>query len=181
MSDNGGTILALDLALATGWALGGPSGPPRYGLWRLSPESDLGRRNSTLARFLEDFLAISRPSLILFEAPVAKMQSSARALIYLAGVVEMIAYEQSVPCREELPQTARKLVLGRGSFFARDRAGKTIRRANGKMISESKDAVMSWARGNGWDPATHDVADALVLLRYGLLMQRSRVMAGAGS
>lgn len=175
---SGRGVLALDLATVCGWAHGEDFQKPSYGAWMLGTDPNLGRRMSVLARFLEDFITISRPELIIFEAPVAKMQTSARSLIYLAGVVEMIGYEQGIPVREEPPQVPRKLILGRGSFFAKDEAGKTIRRPNGKMVSETKNAVMEWARRQGYDPATHDVADALCLLAYAHTIRRSRTMAG---
>lgn len=177
MSDPRG-VLALDLATVTGWAWGVDHEAPRYGLWRLGDDPNLGRRCSCLANFIEDFCALQKPEMIVFEAPVAKMQTSARSLIYLAGVVEMMGYEQGIPVREEPPQVSRKLILGRGSFFAKDAGGKTLRRANGKMISETKNTVMAWAQSRGWTPETHDVADALCLLEYAHTMRRSRVMTG---
>ena len=177
MSDGCG-ILALDLATRVGWAHGEDYQLPRYGLLDLGAQNSLGRRMSCLARFIEDFSSVSRPTMIVFEAPIAKMQTSARGLIYLAGVVEMTGDELGIPVREELPQTARKLVLGNGAFFARDAGGKVIRDAKGKMTSETKSAVMAWAQSNGWTPATHDVGDALLLLRAAHIMRRSRVTAG---
>lgn len=174
-------ILALDLAIKTGWAYGEDFQAPRYGMINLNPESEpvpLGKRNSRLAAFLEDFITISRPVLIIYEAPVPRQQTSARGLVYLAGIVEMIAEEQGVPVREAHVGEPRKMILGRSAFFARGDDGKVLRKANGKMVSETKNTVMAWARGRGWDPLTDDVADALCLLEYAHTLRRSRVMAG---
>lgn len=44
--------------------------------------------------------------------------------------------------------TARKHVLGRGTF---------------RSSEEAKAAVMAWAVGRGWSPSSHDAADALVM------------------
>lgn len=171
-------ILALDLGIKSGWAYGIPGEQPRYGLWNLGAENSLGRRNSILMNFIADFCTVSRPELIIFESPIAKMQTSARSLIYLAGATETAAEEEGVPVKEELPQTARKLVLGRGAFFVTGPDGRATKDARGKKISDTKPNVMAWARGQGWDPLTHDVADALLLLEYAHVLRRSRTTAG---
>ena len=165
MSGPGG-ILALDLSLTTGWAYGvSRANRPSCGLWLLGRMDHLGRVNSGLAQCLEDAISLHQPSLVIFEAPIVKQQTTARALIYLCGVVELICYERSVDCREAAAPTARKLVLGRGSF-REERAGK--------MVSNNKSVVTEWATAQGWDPPDHNAADARVLWQYACLMRAGR-------
>ena len=153
-----GGVLALDISSRTGWAYGHADAPPIFDTWTLGKFDELGRACSSLAASLEAAIALHAPRLILFEAPIPKQQTSARGLIYLCGVVEMIAYEQSVRAREEHAATVRKAVLGRGGSFAIDR----------KLV------VIGWCREQGWKPKDDNAADALVLLRYALLMEEAR-------
>lgn len=88
-------------------------------------------------------------------------QQVARLLVGLAAVTEMIAFERKVPCSEEFPNNARKLVLGTAGV--------------------KKEGIMSWCRYQGFTPQDDNAADAILLLRYKHLLGRMRIMAGAGS
>jgi Holliday junction resolvasome RuvABC endonuclease subunit len=127
-----------------------------------------GRYFSCLAARLEDIfsLPLTKPDLVVFEAPLPPPaqsgERSARVLIGLAGVVEMICFEHEVRCEESTVEEVRRLVLGRSRF----------------PKGTSKGYVMQWARGRGLDPADDNAADALALLHYRHLMGRTKVMAG---
>jgi hypothetical protein len=96
--------------------------------------------------------------------------------------VELACYENGpVECREAAAPTARKLVLGSGQFYKRDGEGAIMTDRKGKRLSENKSVAIAWCQSNGWNVNSHDMADALVLLRYAQIMRRSRVMAGKGS
>lgn len=177
MSEGRG-ILALDLSTRVGWAWGEDNGTPRYGLWLLGPGPELGRRLSILANFLEDFIAVCRPGMVIYEAPLVRVQTSAEILWAVAAITDMICFEQAVPVRKAFPDEVRKLILGRARFNVRDAAGNVARTPSGKIISETKSVVMAWAKARGHAPETDDVADALMLLAYAHILRRSRVMAG---
>lgn len=158
-------ILALDLSTKTGWALGRPFERPMHGVWELGKMSNLGRVFSCLAAKLEDAIAVHQPDACIFEAPLPQQkrdtQQIARLLIGLAAVAEMIAFEREIPIAEQFPGEVRKLVLGTAAV--------------------DKTYIVNWCRGQGWNPADDNDSDALVLLRYQHTLDRSRIMAGAGS
>lgn len=153
-------ILALDLSTRTGWALG-TSPRPKYGVWHLGTGGNHGRYFSALAAMLESFFAVTRPSLVVFEAPlppaapkmIRSTVATARVLIGLAAVTEMICVEQGVPCEEAECRTARARVIGR-------------------QPRRGKDGVMDWARSAGYHPQDDNAADALVLLTYRQLLEK---------
>lgn len=159
-------VLALDLSTHVGWALGRDFETPLCGVWTLGKMvTGLGRIASSLAGELEGTIQVHRPDALIFEAPLPQQkrdtQEIARLLIGLALVTEMICHEQGVPCTEEFPKTARQLVLGNGNV--------------------SKDQIVNWCWSMGWSPADDNAADALLLLRYKHTLDRTRIMAGAGS
>lgn len=158
-------ILALDLSTRTGWALGRDYESPIHGVWVLPRMSDLGACLSALAGQLEDAIQVFHPDLVIMEAPLPPQAqtaaSTARLLLGLAGVTEMICQEQGVPCEEERADTVRKVVMG--------------------SARQDKAAIIAWCRAQTWRPAEDNDADALVLLRYRQILSRSRVTAGRGS
>jgi Holliday junction resolvasome RuvABC endonuclease subunit len=183
MSRPGG-ILALDVSTRTGWSYAHwqQNEPPVYGVWELGKTDNLGRLLSCMMSVLEDAIAVHQPSLVVFESPIVKNQTSARALLYLCGAVELACYENGpVECREAAAPTARKLVLGSGQFYKRDGEGAIMTDRKGKRLSENKSVAIAWCRAQGWSPQDDNAADSLVLLKYAQIMRRSRVMAGKGS
>lgn len=158
-------ILALDLSTHTGWALGRPFEQPQHGVWELGKMSNLGRCFSCLAAKLEDAISVHQPDACIIEAPLPQQdrdsQQLARLLIGLAAVAEMIAFERETPITEQFPKEVRKLVFGTASV--------------------DKTYIVNWCRGQGWPVVNDNDADALVLLRYQHTLDRSRIMAGAGS
>lgn len=146
----GGGILALDLATITGWAwrAAGMSSP-RCGAWNLAGRTHAAGY-AVLCDYLADAITLHAPRLIVYEAPLPPPKqthaNTARFLLGLCAVVELVAYRRDVPVREASRQTACAKVVGNGRA--------------------TKDDVMAWARGRGFTPPTHDAADALVLLEY---------------
>lgn len=165
-----GLVLALDLSLRTGWAIGRPNEKPRWGVWELGrPDQDGdGRRFSCLASSLEDAFAAFDPDEVIYEAPISRQQTSARLLIGLGAVVEMICSERSIRYCEEHVGTVRKEVIGRGGFRATEDASASM---------QAKAAVAAWCTSQGWRVTDDNSADALVLLRYRHVLARSRVTA----
>ena len=110
-------------------------------------------------------IAVHSPDLIIMEAPLPPQAQtaaiSARLQFGLAAICEMIASERGVRCEEEAAHVVRKLVFGRARV--------------------EKETVVQWCREQGWQPADHNDADALALLRYRQILARGRVTAGAGS
>lgn len=158
-------VLALDLSLHVGFAVGLDREKPVHGVWELGRTSALGRCFSCLAQEIEAAIVAHCIDAIIIEAPLPQQrrdtQQTARLLIGLAAVAEMIAYEREVPITEAFPNEARQMVLGTARV--------------------TKDGIISWCRSQGWAPISDDDADALLLLRYRHLLGRMRVMAGAGS
>jgi hypothetical protein len=159
-SNTQGTVLALDVTTFCGWAVGPVSaihpGKVSHGMWPLGKTDNLGRMMAELRGELSAAIAVHGPDFVVFEAPLPKTQTSARALIYLCGVVELVCFDRGVRCLEEHSGTVRKNVMGRGGAFKDERGFKV----------EAKVAVMNWARAEGFDPVDHNAADALALLRY---------------
>ena len=152
-------VLALDLSLRCGWALGHPHEKPLWGVWELGDPDRYGdgRRFSCLAASLEDAIAVHNPDEVIYESPISRKQTSARLLICLGGMVELVCYEKGVPYTEEHVATVRKAVIGRGGFRATDDATAS---------QQAKAAVGAWCHSRGWRVTDHNSADALVLLRY---------------
>ena len=187
-------IAALDLWLTTGWCVGAPlaNAPPIGGVWKLGKMRDkagigrMGEIGSSLMRCVEELIAAHKPALVVFEAPIGKAQTTARLFHSLGAAVEIACFEAGVPCREEAPHTARKLVLGRG-MFPKPMAGHgrmVLREVKGQKVHElrgdPKEEVMLWCRREGLAFVDDNHADALALHRYACILARSRVTAGAG-
>jgi Holliday junction resolvasome RuvABC endonuclease subunit len=163
-----GTILALDLSLKTGFAVGRDGGRLVWGVWNLGKQDDSGSglRFSKLAGELEDAITVHAPELVVYEAPAGKRgMGTARLLLALCGIVEMVSSEAGIRYREEHVGTVRKLVLGHGRPQAAEGA-------------HPKSPMLDWCRAQGWDVESDDAADALILLRYAHILGRGRVMAG---
>ena len=172
-----GGILTLDVASReTGWAYGCVGEQEAaYGLWTLPGTADLGALYGKFRNALEDAITLHHPRRIVFAIPIMKGHANTRALIGLSCIVELVAWDESVPNVNEVPEsTARKEILGRGSF-AVYQGGKAIK---GTGTERAKIAANEWARNKGWRPQTHDVADALVILEYSRRWELARKQWG---
>lgn len=176
-----GGLLALDVATTTGWAYGLPGDRPSFGHFRSGRPRPKGEGNAgeVLAQFRIWLAARCRewqPRMIVFEAPyvprvapdkvrtvhgrlISTLPSSSppidihvlRRLISLCGLVEMVAHEHQIPCREEASNVICRHFTGNGSWGGR---------ANKKAATQKMCAVY------GWPGVTEDEADALALWVY---------------
>lgn len=149
-------VLSLDLATATGWALWAPGlDAPRSGTVKLPRTGeDVGRFLRAFDEWLRDFISLERPWRLVFEAPILTTGktdiTTARKLMCLAGVAEMVAHRAGIPCYEQRIAEVRKHFVGHGNL-RRDAA---------------KRAVLDACRARGWQPRDDNAADALALLDY---------------
>ena len=164
MSDQGG-ILALDLSLTTGYAYGAVSATaPLIGRWHINGGiANMGEAWVDLQNKLEDFLALFRPSLIVYALPYAKMQTTARLGLGLAAHAESSGVRMEVQVREIPEGTARKGVLGRGGFAERDDHRRVIK---GSARRNAKSAAMAWCAGKGWIVRDDNEGDACVIWEF---------------
>lgn len=170
---NQGGILTLDLSLCTGFAYGNlRDTTPLISRWRLNGGiARMGEAWVDLQNKLEDFMAVSRPSLVVYAVPFAKQQTSARLGLGFSSHVESSCFRLSVPCYEVQEPTARKHILGRGSFTERD-ADKRIIKGSGRK--GAKEASMEWCRARGWDIRDDNESDAAVMWEYARRFTLSR-------
>ncbi|MGL1921965.1 MAG: hypothetical protein OCD03_13155 [Hyphomicrobiales bacterium] len=150
-------MLTLDLATKTGFALGDISKGERpiSGVLKLpSTGDDIGRFMLALEKWLEKFVAMHKPRLIVFEAPLIVQRrtksgrptidiNSARKLICLAGTVELVCSRNKIIATENNVKSIKKYFTGNGSA---DKA---------KMIAQ--------AESMGFLPQDDNEADALAI------------------
>jgi crossover junction endodeoxyribonuclease RuvC len=150
-------ILALDLSSKTGWAFGEIGGQPVHGVIKLPKTgNDIGKFAQAFEVELTGLIGAHHPDRVCFESPIMPATTTliaCRKLYGLAYHTELICRERSIPCSETPMQTARA-TLG-VKQLPRSVKDKAVRRKH--MKSE----VMRLCRGQGWEPANDDEADAL--------------------
>ncbi len=155
-------ILSLDVATKCGWAVDGPGGKPRLGVFN-NPSAGRGRGPVCLhfSNWLYPFAKACNPDMIVAEAPAfggktkldeegkqtGFVMSAAVAglLIGLETQVEVVAASLNVEFRSAHVQTVRRHFVGNG------------RPKNPKAV------VMARCRQLGWDPPDDNAADAAAL------------------
>ncbi len=147
-------VLALDLATVTGWAAVRPDGAVVYGTERLAPpKTEVGEFLARAGRWITETIIKTEPDVIVFETVWVgpnTHQTTARKLMSLAGLTEMIAFKRDLECWEANTMTVVK-------HFTGDGGGKR---------PEKKARVMAECRRRGFNPETEDEADALAVLSY---------------
>jgi hypothetical protein len=116
------SIFFLDLSLRTGWAADSAEpGRPVTGLLSLVPPGGnmadgwrYGRTFESLRSALTALVPRFDPRLIGFEAPISKHQTSAKLLVTLAGIVEMVGYQFGIDVVEAHLSTIKKHFTGDG-------------------------------------------------------------------
>jgi Holliday junction resolvasome RuvABC endonuclease subunit len=145
-----GGILALDVALRTGWAFSTPGQPALHGVWRLdSVRGSIGAACAALGERLADAITDHQPALLVFEQPITpprRSASSARLLLSLCGQVETTAYLRDLQVQEVHPRTWKAKILG--------------------SPNAGKGEALAWARAQGYLPEDDNAADSLALLHY---------------
>lgn len=158
-----GVVLALDLATRAGWACGRQGERPAYGTILLAGQ-ERPARYAALLDWLDDAATIHKPQRIVAEAPMVTGDFRGRDAALLAlgfmAHLEMWAWDRSLPLELVAAGTARKAVLGRGTF-ARGTA---------------KSVVLDWARREGFDPRDDNAADSLLLWSYATGYRAQREM-----
>ncbi len=138
-------ILALDLATRTGFAVGEASGEPRFGTKVIGrPGESIGKFANLFDEWLSDMITLEAPELIVFEAPILPARTTpdtARKLMGLAFLTELICYRRDVRCREANIMTVKKFFTGRGRA--------------------SKAEMIEAAASHGWICKDDNEADAL--------------------
>lgn len=151
-------ILALDLSTRIGWATGRLGETPDHGVIELPKgggAAGLGKVCAAAVDALQDLRDTMHFERIVCEAPLPPQAQThahtARVQLGLAACVDLWAYRREIVCQEVSATTVRGKVLGKARFGGRDAA---------------KAAVLAWCHRQGWQPATHDAGDALVLLAF---------------
>jgi hypothetical protein len=190
-----GGVLALDVATTTGWACGPPGSRPTWGSFRAAGRDRGVETGEVLHRFrlwLDERLGDWRPAWVVFEAPyvprtaptrirtrtgevVATLPPKSppidikvlRRLISLCGLVEMVAWQHKIACREEASNVICRHFTGHGSWGGR---------------AEKKAATQRMCAVHGWAGVTEDEADALALWVYAeaVLFPPAALRRGAG-
>lgn len=176
-----GGILALDVATTTGWAYGMPGDRPAFGHFRSGKPRPKGEGNTgevlrAFCLWLGTRCIELQPAMVVFEAPyvprfaprnvrtktgqvIATTPGAStpidiyvvRRLFAMCGLVEMIAYEHNIPCREEQSNVICRHFTGNGSWGGRE---------NKKAATQKMCAVY------GFPGLSEDEADALALWVY---------------
>jgi hypothetical protein len=159
-----GVVLALDLATVTGWCVGAAAARPAHGSVALRGQ-DRCARYAALMDWLWDALALHGFTRVVLEAPMVTGDFRGRDAALLAiGLSEHVAFwcwDRSIRCELVAVGTARKAVLGRGSF------------AKGT----AKGVVLDWCRREGFTPSDDNAADAILLWHHATGYRAQREMA----
>jgi len=152
-------ILAMDISTRCGWACGRAGRAPDHGEIRLPAGiAGHGAMGAALLDAMSDLHAVQHFDRIVVEAPLPPQAqthaNTARIQLGLAFLVEVFAYRRSIPIREAPAHAVRKAMIGTARV--------------------SKDEVVAWCRGQGWEPRTHNEADALCLWSYAQQMAAPR-------
>jgi len=172
------TVLALDLATVTGFAVGDLAAPtastpveaasagalppmPLSGSQRIGkPGMGDGRFFECFEIWMTDMIAVHNPDVVIFEAPIVHSgkinAKTARRLMGLAVLAELIAHKKGVG----------RILEGNISQIKKHATG------NGRA---TKPQMIAAARRLGWRPADDNEADALWLLDFAVtILSRKR-------
>lgn len=159
-----GGILTMDLGSEIGHCYGvvGDSAPI-YGTWLLPNTTLTGARYASLENELIAALDLYRPSLCAVAAPMLRGASqgsrSAEQQLGLYAYAQGACYRARVQIRPVFEGTARKDVLGRGTFPA----------------GAVKDAAIAWCRANGHFVRDSHQADAVVMWHHQCRIEKGAV------
>lgn len=148
-------ILALDIATRTGWAAG--TDRPVTGVIDLSGVDGIGARGSLFLDYVDRMVQDMRPSLVVFEQPLMGGKGSVATMRLLQGLAvaaEVACHWHDTPVREVPMATWRKHFIGRGWA------------PRGERSDWCKIQAMAKCRQLGWDPKTHDEAEAAGIWHY---------------
>lgn len=147
-------ILALDIALTTGWCAGSPGEVPRYGSVRLKGNGSAdGATLAAMSDLFLDMLLVHKPDVVAYEAPLPFHSSAqaAKLALRLSGIVELICWRRRITCHDHNVRTIRAAVVGNGNCKKDDvvawlvRLGWTVPLKTGETDFDSVDACAVWA------------------------------------
>ena len=150
-------VLALDISKAcTGWAVDSDGGPPRTGTWKGGSQATPGRAGALYSEWLCGMIALNKPEMIAYEAPMMKPVpgkifmnvDTSFVLIGLAFLTETIAASYRLQSKRGNVATVRKHFVGHG------------------YPDNPKAAVMERCRILGWEVENHDAADAAAVWNW---------------
>lgn len=161
------TVLALDLATVTGWALWQPElERPFFGAMRLpGGTNDVGAQVEALRAFLQEKHDLYKFTDIVFEdqlIPGNVNSSTARRLMGLAAIVEWFCFVNKIRCWSIELSTWRKHFIGRGSGFKRSKTKPFAYLAG----EDPKEMAIRKCEEFGWHTNVADAAEACGVLDY---------------
>lgn len=152
-----------------GWACSGIGLKPMHGLITLPGTAHLGKLYAAVRNSVEGLINQHEPGILCYVAKFnTRNKTAVRTAEALGGVqaaVDLVAYDSGLPEPTRYNErTARIAVLGIGDFGLRDpRTGGLIPDSGRE---EAKRIVLEWCAARGLAVLSHDVADAIVLLKY---------------
>jgi hypothetical protein len=151
-------ILAFDFATTTGWASGNPGEQPVYGSIKLSKASPThGEIAANAVAWLIDFLGELKPTMIVFEEPLAPNFTAGHTTLKTAMVTMGLPFMmQGVAYKLGLFNVAAVRVSEVRTFFL----GGNLRSDDAEKLTLQR------CRKFGWAPKDHNEADALALWCY---------------
>jgi hypothetical protein len=155
-------IFGLDVASTMGVCEGVPGQTPRLYTVRLAAgEDDHGASFAKAIKWMAQRLLVTHPRAIIIEAPIpaAAMNGATNAntlavLWGLAACIEGTARAKSIPVRRVNIQRVRKSFIGAGNLKG----------------PEAKRRTVALCRALGWNPPSHDAADAAACWHLGCTM-----------
>lgn len=164
------SILTLDLATTTGWAISQGGAEPDSGFVKFPDTGvDYGRFLNVYDRWLVKKITENNIDFAAYEEPVGtrNLRTSMR-LQNLAGHTEFRCTKMKVKCVCVPIPTWRKHFIGRGTGFK-------------KLKLDPKVMAVDACLERGWNPEIHDEAEALGILDYVFAkLEMSKVWPDAG-
>lgn len=165
-------ILALDCATQTGWAFGAPgNGPQEWGSFRLPQTGeDIGAFAVAFRTHILELLSRSAAELVCYESPILRGNKTAiitaRKLYSLGTMVEVIANDEGIECREEAMQRTRKFFLDRTTAPKSIVAGLSKSQQSAARRKWLKEELVAECKRRGINVENDDEADAIAILLF---------------
>lgn len=142
------TLLYLDLATKTGWAVGDITGRPSFGTWEIkTPANMIGEFIHRHGAEIGKKVFEANPDWIAFEKPFARNLKTASKLIGLGNKAEEVAYMCGIKC-------------------SMTEYWDVMQWSHGKRSQKGKEPVFDAARERGHEVTNFDEADAVMGWEY---------------
>lgn len=179
-------ILALDMATRAGWCAGSVGKTPVFGTADFSGKLGIGEAMAKARYWLSEEASLRLPTLVVYEAPYIPVPRkprlvragtevvgggagpppmnplTLRKLIGFADLVEEIAHERGIECREYTSGQFTKWWTGKGAWGGRE---------------AKKAAVMRLCRLHGYPVADDNQADAVALWHWAERVEAPEIAA----